>query len=142
MAGWPEKAMPIAARAGRALRTAAMPPMVVRRTGGPVVPQIAEPAQGAQARQEAVLAAAGDDEPRQRGQAPAHRPPGNGEAAAAVVRPGDGVFGIARAEEHTVVHPLGLDELELPPQVGPDEREHQPRSTPSFSRSPSGSGEP
>src|SRR3954451_15943611 len=36
MAGWPGKAMPIAARAGPALRTAVTPPMVVRRGREPV----------------------------------------------------------------------------------------------------------
>jgi hypothetical protein len=43
----------------------------------------------------------------------------------AVVGPGYGVSCVACAEEDAVVHPLGLDELELPPKVSADEREHQ-----------------
>src|SRR5258708_24706519 len=42
-----------------------------------------------------------------------------------VVGPGYGVSCAACAEEDAVVHPLGVDELELPPEVCPDEREHQ-----------------
>ncbi|WP_369354796.1 hypothetical protein [Streptomyces sp. cg2] len=38
---------------------------------------------------------------------------------------GDRVLGITGAEEHAVVDPPGLDELELPPQVGSDEGDQQ-----------------
>src|SRR5258708_1966861 len=93
------------------------PPVAVpgrqrRRTS---VLEIAEPAQGAQPGHEAVLAAARDDEPRKCLQAPPYRPPGDGEVTGAVVGPDDGGPCLAGAEEDAVVHPFGLDELELQP---------------------------
>ncbi len=51
---------------------------------------------------------------------------GTVKLAALAVRPDDGILGVARAEEDAVVDPLGLDELELPPEVRADEGEHQP----------------
>jgi hypothetical protein len=66
-----------------------------------------------------------DDEPRQALQAPADRPPWDGEATGPVVRPDDGVLRVARPDEGAAVDPLRLDELELPPQVRTDEGEHQ-----------------
>ena len=74
-------------------------PSTLRRRAGrrrASVCEVAEPAQGAQAGHEAVLAAAGDDEPRQAAQAPRDRPLGDGEVAGAVVGADDRVLRVAQ----------------------------------------------
>jgi len=46
--------------------------------------------------------------------------------ARACVRADERILRVAEAEEVTVVHPLRLNELELPAEVCTDEGEHQP----------------
>src|SRR4051794_26540235 len=58
-------------------------------------------------------------------QASSYRSVGDRERSGAVVRPDQRVFLRWRAEEDTAVDPLGLDELELPLQMGSDEDEHR-----------------
>src|SRR3954467_6939568 len=87
----------------------------------PSVLQFGEPAQGAQTRDEAVLAAAGDHEAGQVPQAAPDRLLRGGDAAGSVVMAGHRVLLAGIADEVAVVDPLGLDELELPFQVGSDE---------------------
>jgi hypothetical protein len=41
------------------------------------------------------------------------------------MRARNGVFTDCPSKERTVIHPLGLNELKLPAQIGSDEREHQ-----------------
>ena len=56
----------------------------------------------------------------------AHRPARDGKAVALGVRADDGILGVIRPEEDAIIDPLRLNELELPPEVRADEREHQP----------------
>src|SRR6266511_102484 len=56
MAGWLSKAMPIAARAGPASRTAVTAPMVVRRAGDPVASRVPKPKPRAENRKPASSA--------------------------------------------------------------------------------------
>src|SRR5512144_2086765 len=83
--------------------------------------QLGEPAQGAQARKEAIFATASDNEARQVLQAAPDGLLRDGDAARSVVMPGHRVFFAGEPDEIAVVDPLGLDELELPVQVGADE---------------------
>ena len=46
----------------------------------------------------------------------------------AAVRSRDGILRGASSEEAAIVHPLRLDELELPPEIGSDKRKHQSRA--------------
>src|SRR5215216_8090234 len=85
--------------------------------------QLRQPAQRSQARREAVLAAAGDDERRQALQAAPDWPLRDGERARPVVRPGERVRLGGCADKDAVVDPLGLDELELTLEVRTDEHE-------------------
>jgi len=41
------------------------------------------------------------------------------------MRPRNGVFTDCPSKERTVIHPLGLNELKLPAQIGSDGREHK-----------------
>ena len=91
----------------------------------PSVLQLGEPAQGAQTRQEAVLAAAGDHEAGQVLQAAPDRLLRDGGAAGSAVVPGYRVLLAGVADEVAVVDPLGLDEFELSFEVGPDEDSDQ-----------------
>src|SRR5919198_885883 len=84
---------------------------------------IREPAQPSQARGEAVLAAAGDDERRHAGKAAPDRTPRDRERPRAVVRPGDWILLGRRADKDAVIEPLRLDELELTIDVRTDEHE-------------------
>src|SRR5918998_937071 len=79
--------------------------------------ELREPAHRPQARREAVLAAARDDERREILEPAPDRPLGNGEAARPVVRTDERVLLQRGADEDAVVQPLGLDELELPFEV-------------------------
>src|SRR5215510_15597072 len=88
--------------------------------------KVGEPAQGSQPGHEAILAAPRDDKPREALKASANRPLRNCKAAAFFVRPGDRILRVARPKENAIIYPLSLDELELPPQVRSDKREHQP----------------
>src|SRR3712207_4579230 len=88
--------------------------------------QVGDPAERRQAGHEAVLAAPIDDEAGDVGQASPDRALRDGEAAVAIVRADQRVRLARRTEEAAVVHPLGLDELELPRGVRADEREHDP----------------
>src|SRR5512142_29319 len=83
--------------------------------------QLGEPAQGAQTRQEAIFATPSDNEARQVLQAAPDGLLRDGDAARSVVMPGHRVFFAGEPDEITIVDPLGLDELELPVQVGADE---------------------
>src|SRR5262245_29873532 len=83
----------------------------------------AEPLQRAQAGQEGILAAAGDDEPRQTVEAAADRPARDGEVPAAAAHQGILLGGVP--DELPVVDPHRLDELELPPEVCAHEEEHE-----------------
>src|SRR6478752_3862592 len=85
--------------------------------------KLCQPAHRAQARDEAVLAAAGDDERRQVLQPAADRPLGHGEGPGAVVRTDQWVLLQWGTDEDAVVQPLGLDELELAPDVRAGEDE-------------------
>src|SRR3954471_16870350 len=85
--------------------------------------QLRQPAHRAQARHEAVLATAGDDERRQVVQPATDRPLRHGEASGAVVRADQRVLLQWGADEDAVVEPLGLDELELAPEVRAGEHE-------------------
>jgi hypothetical protein len=87
--------------------------------------KVGEPAQGSQSGHEAILAAPRHDKPREALKAPANRTPWGCKAAALVVRPGDRILRVARPKENAVIYPLRLDELELPPEVRSDKREHQ-----------------
>jgi hypothetical protein len=78
----------------------------------------------AQAGQEAVFAAAVDDEAGHALQAAADRAFRDGELTA-VEPAGQRIGLVGRADEFAVVQPLPLDELELPVQMRTHEREHQ-----------------
>src|SRR3954453_15355325 len=83
--------------------------------------QLGEPAQRTQTRKEAVLATPRHDEARHVLQAPPDRPLRDGDAARSVAMPGHRVLLARVPDEVSVVDPFGLDELELPVQVGADE---------------------
>src|SRR3954447_10356586 len=85
--------------------------------------ELRQPAQSAQARREAVLASAGDDEGRQLLQPAADRALRHREAAGAVVGPDERILLLRCPDEDPVVEPLGLDELELAPEVRAGEDE-------------------
>src|SRR5215211_4011151 len=101
--------------------------------------ELSQPAQRADARQEAILASHRGHEPGYSMHAPAYRSLRDGERAAGVVRPDDRVLLVVEAHEVAVVLPLRLDELELAGEGRAHEDEHPPRSTPSSSVAPSGS---
>src|SRR3954451_20509330 len=77
--------------------------------------EVRQPLQGSQPRQEAVLAAPCDDKRGQALHSLAKRPVGDVKDASAVAGSGDGVLFRASAKKAAIVHPFGLDELELPP---------------------------
>src|SRR5215208_5383087 len=81
-------------------------PSLLDRAGSRV--ELREPAHRPQARGEAVLAAACDDERRQVLEPASDRPLGNGEAAGPVVGTDERVSLVRRANEDAVVQPLGL----------------------------------
>src|SRR4051794_37944327 len=85
--------------------------------------RIGEPAQRAQAGGEEVLAAAGDHERGQVLHPAADWALRDGEAGPVVVGSDEGVGLEWGADEDAVVEPLGLDELELPFEVGACEDE-------------------
>src|SRR3954452_18803129 len=85
-----------------------------------------EPAQRAEARCEAVLAAAGDDERGQVLKSAAYRPLWGREAPRGVMRTDERVGLVRCADEDAVVEPLCLDELELPFEVCAGEDEDDP----------------
>jgi len=87
--------------------------------------EFAEPLQCAKPGQKAILASPCDHKTRQ-----ARETPGQWTLRKAVFvrvddRSGDRIFRRPSSEEASVIHPLRLDELELPPQIGPDKCEHQ-----------------
>jgi hypothetical protein len=88
--------------------------------------KVGKPAQGSQSGHEAIFAPPRDDKPREALKALANRPPWNCKVTALVVRPGDWILIVVRPKENAVIYPLRLDELELPPEVRSDKREHQP----------------
>src|SRR5215203_5805374 len=88
--------------------------------------ELCQPAQRAQARGEAVLAATGDDEGRQFLQAAADRPLRDREAAGSFVRSDQRILLCRRTDEDAVVQPLRLDELELALQVRAGKYEDDP----------------
>src|SRR4051812_48512226 len=90
------------------------------------VRQFPEPAQSAQARGEAVLAATGHDERRQLLQPAADGPVRDRQGSRPVVGADERILLTGRADEDAVVQPLRLDELELAVQVRPGEHEHDP----------------
>ena len=87
--------------------------------------KVGEPAQGSQSRHKAIFTPTRDDKPRESLKAPANRSLWNCEAAAPFVRSDNWILRVARPEENGVIYPLRLDELELPPEVRSDKREHQ-----------------
>src|SRR5437660_1375370 len=87
--------------------------------------EFGQPAQCTQPGQEAVLAASCDHKSRQALQPPAQWSLRDVKSAVSLMRARNGVSTSCPSEERTVIHPLGLNELELPAQMGSDEREHQ-----------------
>jgi hypothetical protein len=83
-----------------------------------------EPTQRTQPGQKAVLASPGNHKPGQTPQSHPKWPLGDVKRSGTIAPSGDGVFSGAGSEKATVVHPLGLDEFELPPKMGSDERKH------------------
>src|SRR4051812_36926539 len=83
-----------------------------------------QPPQRAQPRQEAILATPCGNKSSQTLQTPGKRTPRKAECSIAIVRSGDGVFHGASSEERAIIHPLRLNELELPPEMRSDEGEH------------------
>src|SRR5215469_2083907 len=79
--------------------------------------EIAEPSQRGEAREKTIFAAARYDEARHVLELAPYRPARNGDGGR-TVEPGGGYISFgAAAEEGAVVHPLRLNELELPPEV-------------------------
>src|SRR5437868_1402549 len=93
--------------------------------GSTRVPQRGEVAKGLEPRQEAILAAPCNNEPRQSLQTPANGTLGYIKRAIASARSRDRVFLVAPSEETAAIHPFRLDEFKLPSQMGADEGEHQ-----------------
>src|SRR5579864_5386274 len=87
-------------------------------------PKLPEPLQCAEARQKAILAAPCYNKARQSFEAHGKWTPRNTIGICATVRSRDGIFHGASSEEAAIVHPLRLDELELPPEIGSDKSEH------------------
>src|SRR5215831_6781439 len=87
--------------------------------------EISEPTQGAHAWKEAVLTAARNNELRQTFESHSDWPPGHIECSVAIARAGNWIRPRSSSEESTIVHPLGLHELELSAQMGANESEHQ-----------------
>src|SRR6185295_5285832 len=88
--------------------------------------KVCKPAQRGQARHEAVFTATSDDEVRDALEAFPKRPARESERTTVSVRPDDRVFVFPGPDEDPVVNPLGLDKLELPAEVCPNECEYQP----------------
>ena len=78
-----------------------------------------------QARHKTVFATTRDHKPRRPANVRRTGRRGIEKVPEAVVRACCGILLVRSPEKRAVVHPLGLDELELTPKVGADEREHQ-----------------
>src|SRR5205823_10974948 len=128
----------IRAKLGTGVQTCALPICAATTPAGPAPTtttsnmrsvlrlQIGEPAKGAQSGHEGVFTAPGDHEPREPLKSSGNRAAWNDEAAGVQMRSDDRILGVAATEEDAVPDPLRLNELELPPEVRSDEREHQP----------------
>src|SRR2546430_13647120 len=93
--------------------------------GSTRVPKRGEVAKGLEPRQEAILAALCNNEPRQALQTPANGTLGYIKRPIASARSRDRVFLLAASEETGAIHPFRLDEVKLAPQMGADKGEHQ-----------------
>src|SRR5438045_7223083 len=93
--------------------------------GSTRVPKRGEVAKGLEPRQEAILAALCNNEPRQALQTPANGTLGYIKRPIASARSRDRVFLLAASEETGAIHPFRLDEFKLAPQMGADKGEHQ-----------------
>src|SRR5215469_7654071 len=87
--------------------------------------QVGNPAQSLKTGHEAIFAASCNDELWQTAQAPTNRLLWNGEDVGSVVWPTDRILLGGRIDEEALVNPLGLNELELPLQLGSDEHKHE-----------------
>src|SRR5438552_6509833 len=93
--------------------------------GSTRVPKRGEVAKGLEPRQEAILAAPCNNEPRQALQTPANGTLGYIKRPIASARSRDRAFLLAASEETGAIHPFRLDEFKLAPQMGADKGEHQ-----------------
>jgi hypothetical protein len=85
--------------------------------------KLPEPSQRTEARQKAIFASPRDNKLRQSREAPGKRTPRKTVGVCNAVRSRDGIFRGAPSEEAAIVHPLRLDELELPPEIGSNKSE-------------------
>jgi hypothetical protein len=97
---------------------------------------LSEPSQCPEAGQKTILASPCENKPRQPFDAHSKRTPRKTIAICATVRSRYGIFRGASSKEAAIIHPLRLDELELPPEIGSDKSKHQsPLSTIVFENS-------
>ena len=102
-----------------------MPVLLARRAGLFLGIELPEPSQCVQTGQEAILASSCDDKPRQSFEAHGKWTSRKTIGVFAPTSSRDGIFRGASSEEAAIVHPLRLDELELPPEIGSDKSKHQ-----------------
>src|SRR5947207_7169387 len=91
--------------------------------GSTRVPKRGEVAKGLEPRQEAILAALCNNEPRQALQTPANGTLGYIKRPIANARSRDRVFLLAASEETGAIHPFRLHEFKLAPQMRADKSE-------------------
>src|SRR5580698_5653761 len=84
-----------------------------------------EPSQCVEAGQEAILASPCDNKLRQSFEAHGEWTLRKTKGICAATTSRDGISRGASSEEAAIVHPLRLDELELPPEIGSDKSKHQ-----------------
>src|SRR5260370_24632090 len=86
--------------------------------------KLPEPSQRAEAGQKAILASPCDNKPGQSFETHGKWTPRKTIGICAAVRSRDGIFRGASSEEAAIVHPLRLDELELPPEIASNKSKH------------------